>query len=120
MTPLRCYRARAGRALDPAEAAPPRRPAYDDGTGQLLSGAVLLVGSAIAWLQPGVLFKGSVSQAHGICSGALGAFAEALNPSVAASCSEVSTVTVVIALAALAGAGLVGWGFYRLNKPKVA
>lgn len=92
---------------------------YDNGTGQLLSGGVALLGSAIAWLQPGVVFKGSVSQVHAVCSSGIGALAQAMNPAVASDCGEVSAATAVIALAAVAGAALLVWGGLRMHKPKV-
>jgi hypothetical protein len=93
----------------------------------LVAGAVLaVVARLILPAVPHLVTPVPLSQAATICGSSLGAFASAMNHQVAAACGEVSTVMLVLNLAALAGlalalvCGVVLWKRGRERQPSTA
>lgn len=103
------------KALDRMEAragAPKRKHAK----GTAVAGVVVMVIAAVGYFQPGVIFNGSVSQVRGVCSSLAGELAQSVSPATQSSCTEVSTVTTVIVVAALLGLVMVLFGLRGMSK----
>ena len=98
----------------------PRRNSQGWPIAALITGIVLILARVIVPSVPGVVFKGSIDEVHGICTSAFGALAQASNQAAAHGCSEADTAMVVLNVLAIAGLVMIalgGWALLRSRQP---
>lgn len=79
----------------------------------VIAGMVVIVLAVIAYWMPGIVFVGSVSQVRSLCSSGAGLFAMAGSQTAESSCTDAESWTAVLAVAAVAGVGMIIAGVFR-------
>ena len=72
------------------------------------AGLAVIIAAAVAYWAPGVIMVGSVSEVRGICSSGAGLFSQAAE----SGCARADRWTAGLAVAAIAGAGMITAGLF--------
>jgi hypothetical protein len=76
------------------------------------AGIAVIILAAVAYWTPGIILVGSVSEVRGICSSGAGLFAQAAE----SGCARAENWTAGLAVAAIAGAGMIIAGIFLAGR----